>query len=74
MLAIEHRDGTAPSVISHFPQANVEGTQEKTPEVVFYLHPEDVTCVTCDHRAYRYLTAEWQVEGRLKASTLRVAQ
>ncbi|KAI0959683.1 hypothetical protein AcW1_004440 [Taiwanofungus camphoratus] len=43
VLAIEHRDGTAPSVISHFPQANVEGTQEKTPEVVFYLHPEDVT-------------------------------
>ncbi|KZT13050.1 uncharacterized protein LAESUDRAFT_754072 [Laetiporus sulphureus 93-53] len=39
VLAMEHRDGTAPVVMSHFASTANKGYK---PKVKFYLHPEDV--------------------------------
>lgn len=44
VVAIEHRDGTAPVVTSHFaatPSTSAQGKKPK-PKVKYYLHPEDV--------------------------------
>ncbi|PCH41483.1 hypothetical protein WOLCODRAFT_119037 [Wolfiporia cocos MD-104 SS10] len=42
VLAMEHRDGTAPVVTSHFEPASAEGKKRHKPKVKYYLHPEDV--------------------------------
>lgn len=46
VLAMEHRDGTAPVVTSHFASAGDRGHKKHKPKVKYYLHPEDVLCVS----------------------------
>ncbi|KZT72535.1 hypothetical protein DAEQUDRAFT_808989 [Daedalea quercina L-15889] len=45
VVAMEHRDGTAPVVTSHFAgttSTDTEGKGKRRPKVKYYLHPEDV--------------------------------
>ncbi|KAH9844109.1 platelet-activating factor acetylhydrolase, isoform II-domain-containing protein [Rhodofomes roseus] len=45
VIAVEHRDGTAPVVTSHFAattSTDVKGKKKHKPKVKYYLHPEDV--------------------------------